>query len=127
MKLKHITFTGLDERTDVNELKIIQKAFPFVEFGVLMSKNWQTNGNRYPDPESIARFTDQGLNLSAHLCGRIAREAYTGNLRPILYSHILTSRGHSSILHLMRTSLKLLKSLKNLLERRLSSNREQVL
>ena len=84
MKLKHITFTGLDERTDVNELKIIQKAFPFVEFGVLMSKNWQTNGNRYPDPESIARFTDQGLNLSAHLCGRIAREAYTGNFTNLI-------------------------------------------
>ena len=87
MKLKQITFTGLDEKTDVNELKIIQKAFPFVEFGVLMSKNWQTNGNRYPDPEIISRFTDQGLNLSAHLCGRIAREAYTGNFTNVIETY----------------------------------------
>lgn len=84
MKLKHITFTGLDERTDVNQLKIIQKAFPIVEFGVLMSKNWKTNGNRYPDPDIISRFTDQGLNLSAHLCGSIARKAYTGDFKDVI-------------------------------------------
>ena len=84
MKLKQITFTGLDEKTNVEDLKKIQEEFPIVEFGVLMSKNWKTNGNRYPDPETISRFTDQGLNLSAHLCGSIARDAYAGNFDSVV-------------------------------------------
>ncbi len=84
MKLKHITFTGLDEHTDIDVLKSIKQKYPFVEFGVLMSKNWNTNGNRYPNPDIISRFTNQGLDLSAHLCGSFAREAYAGNFNNIL-------------------------------------------
>jgi len=84
MKLKHITFTGLDEKTNVEELKQIQKEYPIVEFGVLMSAHWKTNGNRYPDPEIITRFTDQGLNLSAHLCGSIAKTAFAGDFSKVV-------------------------------------------
>ena len=84
MKLKHITFTGLDEKTNVEELKQIQKEYPIVEFGVLMSAHWKTNGNRYPDPEIITRFTDQGLNLSAHLCGSIAKAAFAGDFSKVI-------------------------------------------
>lgn len=87
MKLKHITFTGLDEKTNPEYLMRIQREFPLVEFGVLMSANWKTNGNRYPNPDIIQRFTDQGLNLSAHLCGRIAREAYTGNFTNVIETY----------------------------------------
>ena len=84
MKLKHITFTGIDEHTSVYSLQSIKREFPLAEFGVLMSKNWKTNGNRYPDPETIARFTGKGLDLSAHLCGSIAREAYAGDFVPVV-------------------------------------------
>ena len=84
MKLKHITFTGLDARTNVEDLVAIQKKCPLVEFGVLMSKNWEQNGNRYPNPELIQRFLDHGLNLSAHLCGSLAREAFKGCLEPVM-------------------------------------------
>lgn len=84
MKLKHITFTGLDANTSVSDLVEIQKKYPIAEFGVLMSKNWETNGNRYPNPELVQRFLDQGLNLSAHLCGHLAREAYKGYLELVM-------------------------------------------
>lgn len=84
MKLKHITFTGLDANTSVSDLVEIQKKYPIAEFGVLMSKNWETNGNRYPNPELVQRFMDQGLNLSAHLCGHLAREAYKGRFEPVI-------------------------------------------
>lgn len=84
MKLKHITFTGLDANTSVSDLVEIQKKYPIAEFGVLMSKNWETNGNRYPNPELVQRFMDQGLNLSAHLCGHLAREAYKGHFEPVI-------------------------------------------
>ena len=35
MKLRHITFTGIDARTDMKELKAIQQQYPIAEFGVL--------------------------------------------------------------------------------------------
>ena len=84
MKIKHITFTGLDANTNVEDLVAIQKKYPIAEFGVLMSKNWETNGNRYPNPELVKNFLDQGLNLSAHLCGHLAREAFKGYLEPVI-------------------------------------------
>lgn len=34
MKLKHITFTGIDAKTDIQDLIDIQHEFPIVEFGV---------------------------------------------------------------------------------------------
>lgn len=83
-KITNITFTGLDARTDVKLLEQIQKEYPIAEFGVLMSKNWETNGNRYPNPELVKNFLDQGLNLSAHLCGHLAREAFKGCLEPVM-------------------------------------------
>lgn len=78
MKLKHITFTGLDSKTSVYAIQNIQKEWPIAEFGILLSKNWSENGPRYPDIRTIERFLGLGLNLSTHLCGSIAREAYSG-------------------------------------------------
>ena len=40
MKLKHITFTGIDARTDLQELQDIQRQYPLAEFGVLTSYHW---------------------------------------------------------------------------------------
>lgn len=35
MKLKHITFTGIDGKTDLVELWKLQQQYPIAEFGVL--------------------------------------------------------------------------------------------
>lgn len=40
MKLTKVTFTGVDEKTDLDHLQEIGKKYPYVEFGVLMSYNW---------------------------------------------------------------------------------------
>jgi hypothetical protein len=47
MKLQHITFTGIDGKTDLDALWELQKQYPIAEFGVLVAKNWRENGNRY--------------------------------------------------------------------------------
>lgn len=78
MKLKHITFTGIDARTAINDLVDIQREFPIAEFGVLTSYHWYENGNRYPDPRLIRNLYDKRLNLALHLCGRAASEAAAG-------------------------------------------------
>lgn len=77
-RLKHITFTGVDEKTDLNVLQEIQRTYPIAEFGVLVSKNWIERGNRYMDPNTFNKFRGLKLNLSLHVCGRLAHEATLG-------------------------------------------------
>ena len=71
--LKHITFTGVDSRTDISELLRIRDKYPLVEFGVLLSEKWAENGNRYFNPDDFYKLTKLGLRLSGHLCGSLAR------------------------------------------------------
>ena len=78
MKPTKVTFTGIDERTDVKRLVRLQKKYPFVEFGVLTSYNWDKNGNRYLPPQLIPSLHGCGLNLSLHLCGSLAHDAAEG-------------------------------------------------
>lgn len=75
MKLKHVTFTGIDHRTDLDALEEIQEKHPFVEWGVLLSMDWKANGNRYFNPQYLPTFKFRRLKLSAHLCGRLAHYA----------------------------------------------------
>lgn len=82
MKLKTITFTGVDEYTDINKLIEIQEKYPYVEFGILLSENWNTNDERCPNPKILENYKDKKLNLSGHLCGKIAREAIRNNFEP---------------------------------------------
>ena len=73
--LNRVTFTGVDDRTNVNDLVDLTKRFPFVEFGVLISKG-NTNRsvvNRYPNATIFKKLKNKGLNLSCHLCGSVAR------------------------------------------------------
>lgn len=81
MRLQHITFTGVDGKTDLGRLWEIQQEYPIAEFGVLVAKNWRDNGNRYFNPSYLDSL-DRGLNLSAHLCGSIARAAVRGDWQP---------------------------------------------
>jgi len=81
MRLQHITFTGIDGKTDLGRLWEIQQEYPIAEFGVLVAKNWRDNGNRYFNPSYLDSL-DRGLNLSAHLCGSIARAAVRGDWQP---------------------------------------------
>lgn len=84
MKLKHISLIGIDEKTDLKELQILQDKYPLVEFGVIMSKNWKDNGNRYYNPDNLEKLKDKNLNLSLHLCGSLARSAILNNWNPTL-------------------------------------------
>lgn len=80
MKLKCITFTGIDDFTDLSRLKDIQQRHPYAEFGVLLSPGWYKNGMRFPNPTMILpKLRDLGVSLSAHLCGELGRKAITGD------------------------------------------------
>lgn len=77
-RLKHITFTGIDAKTDIVALQEIQKEYPIVEFGVLTSYHWYENGNRYLDPRLMRALRNSGLNLALHVCGSAAHDAAIG-------------------------------------------------
>lgn len=81
-KLTSISFTGIDARTDLNELEHITKENPFVEFAVLLSRNWKDNGNRYYNPHEIINFYGKTIYLNAHLCGSLAHDAALGKMLP---------------------------------------------
>lgn len=84
MKLEHITFTGIDEHTDLDRLEGIQETYPYAEFGVLMSYNWSKNGNRYPKLHPfLYELYSRSLNLSAHICGQMARDVAAGKMHKV--------------------------------------------
>ena len=78
MRLQHITFTGIDAKTDIQDLIDIQHEYPIAEFGVLTSYHWYENGNRYLDPLIINDLRGNRLNLALHVCGSAAHDAAVG-------------------------------------------------
>lgn len=81
MKLRHITITGIDLLTEIAGLQELQEKFPWAEFGILFSKHWQQNGQRYPNPATVLPYlVDRDLHLSAHICGSMAREIVCTNI-----------------------------------------------
>lgn len=85
MRLKHITFTGIDARTDIDRLREIQKQYPIAEFGVLTSYHWYDNGNRYLEPRTFRDLTRERLNLALHICGSAASDAARGEWSDVHY------------------------------------------
>jgi phosphoribosylanthranilate isomerase len=71
---QHVTFTGLDERTDLERVKQLSKLYP-VEWGILYSPKRAGNEPRYPLPAHANKFVGHGLMLAGHLCGGAARTA----------------------------------------------------
>ncbi|MBQ8709384.1 MAG: hypothetical protein IJ550_02215 [Bacteroidaceae bacterium] len=83
MRLKHVTFTGVDERTDLDRLQEIQKQYPYTEWGILTSYHWYENGNRYLSPQIIDKLRGRGLNMALHVCGSAAHDAAKGKWNKI--------------------------------------------
>lgn len=81
MKLNLVTVTGADDSTPVDSLLAIAKQFPFVEFGILLSRG-SMGRMRFPSTEwlnnLVAVASEHRLNLSGHLCGAWVRELLVG-------------------------------------------------
>lgn len=72
MKIHTLTATGVDEKTNLNNLQSISEEFPFMEWGVLFSSN--PSSNRYPQKQfiqdNIVNLSSH-INFAAHLCGNV--------------------------------------------------------
>lgn len=104
MKPEFITFTGIDDRTDLAHAKDLAERFP-IEWGVLFSAS--NSDPRYPCRKTI----DDAIKIlgkkSAHLCGRHARNAVMGSL-PEQVSYGSFSRVQVNGTHLAREILHIM-------------------
>ena len=81
MKIRYVTLTGADDKTNASEMKVLSNAYPYVEWAILFSQN-KTKAPRYPSYDWVERNLPQlmGCQLSAHLCGRWVDDAMKGEL-----------------------------------------------
>jgi hypothetical protein len=84
MNIKYVTFTGVDNWTDLDELERIQQQYPYAEFGVLASYHWSENGPRFPEPSVFDNLKGRKLNLSLHLCGSLAIKCVQHDFEPAI-------------------------------------------
>jgi len=73
-----VTVTGADDSVEIADLLEIQKAYPYVEWGILLSKS-NEGAARFPSLSWISGLEGTTLNLSGHLCGRWVRDICAGN------------------------------------------------
>ncbi len=91
-KPEFITFTGIDDATDLIAARSLAAEFP-VEYGVLFSPERQGENPRYPAWPTITRLTTSAgpaFRLAAHLCGGYSRlliAAAPTLLEPLLREH----------------------------------------
>lgn len=80
-KPQFITFTGVDEFTDTEEMIRLSNIYP-IEWGILFSPK-EVRTTRYPPHTAIhgilEKLAGSSVNLSFHLCGKYARDALAGN------------------------------------------------
>ncbi len=81
--LKKVTITGACDSTDIGEIVALSAEFPFVEWGILLSKNQEGCG-RFPSRRWMEKFISQAsgklICVSAHLCGSWVRQLLIGEL-----------------------------------------------
>ena len=79
-----LTFTGVDEATDLEALSALWRAYPKAEFAVLAGSATARPGTkaRFPGPERIEALATLaralGRRAALHLCGPYARAANAG-------------------------------------------------
>jgi hypothetical protein len=76
VKLDRVTISGADDRVDPRELARLARAFPFVEWGVLLSRA-RAGRPRYPTKAWITSLAETGVAIAGHLCGKWARDLAT--------------------------------------------------
>jgi hypothetical protein len=78
-----VTITGADDSVSVPHLADLSDEFPFVEWGILVSKS-QEGGSRFPSRHWIDRFSavapKNKMQVSMHVCGEWVRQMLTGEL-----------------------------------------------
>lgn len=71
------TFTGVDSKTDLGRVAELSAHYPFLEFGILLSRTPEDKDPRYPvfaEIERIVATLSGKSKLALHVCGRAVGE-----------------------------------------------------
>jgi hypothetical protein len=83
MVINRVTMTGPDDSVDPSDLLSLSERYPFVEWGILVSKK-AAGRNRFPTLEWLDSLLDVWLmsrhemDLSCHVCGRWVNDILLG-------------------------------------------------
>lgn len=79
--LDRVTITGADDNADQLEMLELSLVYPWLEWGVLVSRS-REGSPRYPSRQWQERLLKSAhrMNLSMHVCGKWAREIFTGSV-----------------------------------------------
>ena len=77
--LSCVTFTGIDEKTNLSDIISLHVKYPNTEFGVLIGSHTDKGTQpRFPSLAVVTAFRDmcmaQGIPSALHICGAYARE-----------------------------------------------------
>ena len=86
-----VTFTGVDERTDLEELAEVADRYQFAEFGVLIGSATGEDNPIFPYMSTVNRLRVRlpSDRIAIHLCGRYARAAVDGHMAESMTSTII--------------------------------------
>lgn len=81
--IERVTVTGADDSNDVRELSNLSSHYPYVEWGILLSKSSE-GSHRFPSREWLEKLKAQkekhpDMKLSGHLCGKWVRDVCIGS------------------------------------------------
>lgn len=81
--IKLVTITGADDSIRPASLAYLSNKYPFVEWGILVSKK-HFGANRFPDMKwlyalYLTKKANPNIKLSVHLCGMYVKELSKGN------------------------------------------------
>lgn len=84
-KPEFVTFTGVDDRTDLDAALALSRRFP-IEWGVLFSPTQQGRTERYPGLAKLREVQDasreRDARFAAHLCGEHSRRIMSAKQMP---------------------------------------------
>jgi hypothetical protein len=90
MRIDKLTITGADDSVSPADLVELSAAHPFVEWGILFSQSRERTP-RYPSRKWVAGLCglarEHRMSLSAHLCGKWARDIVERGEPTILKDH----------------------------------------
>jgi hypothetical protein len=78
--IKQVTLTGADDSIDYHQLFELSAKYPFIEWGILLSKNSE-GYSRFPTWKWIEGMITEkpaSVNVSGHLCGSWVRDIVVG-------------------------------------------------
>lgn len=81
-KLKYVTLTGVDDKTDLHQLISLSVKYPLVEWGILYSPKQQGLGGRYPSVDKLQHILStipSDVKIALHLCGSSVPGLFSGD------------------------------------------------